>query len=1125
MKLSESHLVVILSFLFAPFVSALNLPVEAHFDEESQLANMPLNQGDVWNTLLANGDASLMVTQGSALNSYHSPSAPQALEIKDNSDSANVLLRTNGLREGNGSLGARRLKYHVSVLPKQEDGELVFSGRTSSGNKAYFKLVFASDGTIQWVDGSHNSSGSGPLVLGDYQVDQYNHVELLIDIVSQRMIASVNGSDIAVLETISSLDASVGTIDILQIESSANAIGTYYLDALVIEQIPPLPASSLPIGDYYVNAETGSDTNPGTQAQPWRSIWKINNTVFSEGSEIVFQRGQRWLESLDVPFYTGNSGTTLTIRASDIDHTQSIESQPRPQIGYLLDITDGFEILKNTSFEQAIDINISGSFSHDYIEDWKVDGVAHVKEDAGGHDKFLKLNAGTAISQDIILGIGGADIDVTLEVENLTTQDNPVQLQLIRKHPEGQIFYLKTNGSDWSITPSYLLSKTLDPSQKSTLSAVIKATNRDLQSANTAWQYELKIIAAGNAIQIDDVSMMARWLHNNSVHQLNIGSMSENLIAVPLNGDLSSGEVMLRDRRIDFNADLTDVEDLMMSMKSFMLYVKDSGYSAQSGFSKKIYAPYLEYSTLVKGKKHVVIESLDISGGRFGRSYAANSLINFEDWEWYSRFKTAGGGLILLNNETVTVKDTLVHDNGGANITTVTYESGDTSQIASDTVHILDSHVYRAGSEGMRLQAHNIKVAGNRVFDNALNVWSTDTNGIGAYSGSGTGSAGVLIERNNVYQNGAAIDLIAHNIVDARDTAIAAYNVSNVTIRDNYVHDNYNGGIYSHGGTQGAVAGTKILNNIVYNNGLALPGPVSRQGISIKLLDNSEVTNNIVVGNNVENDGGIEAGLIVYDYVSNTIVANNIVSDNNNATTQIFIDPASSVTDESNIDVDPQLRNPGMGLFSPEPWSPAYDGGEDVSHLSDAIGQQRKIGLKTDVGAYEQVVVNAGFESSQGLLHGWTRNWTGGTYQALSSAGGPDMAAHGDAALNMTIASGNFIILHQDLDMPASNNTYTLRFWCKNPIGELGLYIKNIDSGQNLTLTNQQTTTAGTYLRDFSCEGNGSEWREQQVTLHLGEHGLPDDGYRLVFYNYGKTQADFSLDDVSLSLELSKLLN
>jgi hypothetical protein len=64
---------------------------------------------------------------------------------------------------------------------------------------------------------------------------------------------------------------------------------------------------------YYVST-TGSDTNPGTQAQPWKTIAKVNALSFSPGDFILFKRGETWYETL-IPPSSGSAGSPITFGA------------------------------------------------------------------------------------------------------------------------------------------------------------------------------------------------------------------------------------------------------------------------------------------------------------------------------------------------------------------------------------------------------------------------------------------------------------------------------------------------------------------------------------------------------------------------------------------------------------------------------------------------------------------------------------------------------------------------------------------------------------------------------------------------------------------------------------------
>ena len=58
--------------------------------------------------------------------------------------------------------------------------------------------------------------------------------------------------------------------------------------------------------NYYVDATGGDDSNPGTEAQPWKTISKVNSTAYSAGDHIKFKRGESWAEFI-YPTSSGNA--------------------------------------------------------------------------------------------------------------------------------------------------------------------------------------------------------------------------------------------------------------------------------------------------------------------------------------------------------------------------------------------------------------------------------------------------------------------------------------------------------------------------------------------------------------------------------------------------------------------------------------------------------------------------------------------------------------------------------------------------------------------------------------------------------------------------------------------------
>jgi hypothetical protein len=50
--------------------------------------------------------------------------------------------------------------------------------------------------------------------------------------------------------------------------------------------------------DFFINAQTGADTNPGTKAHPWRTIARANAQNLAPGDHILFARGVNYVGAL-----------------------------------------------------------------------------------------------------------------------------------------------------------------------------------------------------------------------------------------------------------------------------------------------------------------------------------------------------------------------------------------------------------------------------------------------------------------------------------------------------------------------------------------------------------------------------------------------------------------------------------------------------------------------------------------------------------------------------------------------------------------------------------------------------------------------------------------------------------
>jgi M6 family metalloprotease-like protein len=80
---------------------------------------------------------------------------------------------------------------------------------------------------------------------------------------------------------------------------------------------------------YYVDATSGSDSNTGlTTSSPWKTINKVNTSIFLPGDSILFKRGQMWQETL-IPPSSGTSGNNITFGAYATGDLPKIDGSTR----------------------------------------------------------------------------------------------------------------------------------------------------------------------------------------------------------------------------------------------------------------------------------------------------------------------------------------------------------------------------------------------------------------------------------------------------------------------------------------------------------------------------------------------------------------------------------------------------------------------------------------------------------------------------------------------------------------------------------------------------------------------------------------------------------------------------
>jgi parallel beta-helix repeat protein len=118
--------------------------------------------------------------------------------------------------------------------------------------------------------------------------------------------------------------------------------------------------------EYYVDFTNGNDSNPGTQALPWKTIGKVNGESFSAGDHIKFKCGETWNEFL----FPGNSGNST----QGYIVYESYGSGDKPVLAHTDYgiIIDGYQYLEFNGFEITSSMGVmikdeSGSSPAAYI--------------------------------------------------------------------------------------------------------------------------------------------------------------------------------------------------------------------------------------------------------------------------------------------------------------------------------------------------------------------------------------------------------------------------------------------------------------------------------------------------------------------------------------------------------------------------------------------------------------------------------------------------------------------------------------------------------------------------------------------------------------------------------------
>lgn len=162
---------------------------------------------------------------------------------------------------------------------------------------------------------------------------------------------------------------------------------------------------------YYVNSATGSDRNPGTEAAPWRTLHRVERSIFSGGDTILLRAGQSFAGSLQL--------ATANLRDSAVGRPLTLESYGRGHASIEAGSSSAI-VAKNVSGIRVRNLELVGSNSSCSRE---TDGVALIEKAASGAliDGFSVEGVN---AHGFCNGVAVGTLDNSRRIENVTVADS-----------------------------------------------------------------------------------------------------------------------------------------------------------------------------------------------------------------------------------------------------------------------------------------------------------------------------------------------------------------------------------------------------------------------------------------------------------------------------------------------------------------------------------------------------------------------------------------------------------------------------------------------------------------------------------------------------------------------------
>jgi parallel beta-helix repeat protein len=522
---------------------------------------------------------------------------------------------------------------------------------------------------------------------------------------------------------------------------------------------------------YYVSTN-GSDNHNGlTPFTPWKTLSKVNSTLFSPGDTILFKRGETWREQFIIPT-SGKAGNPITFGAYGVGD--------RPRIAGTVNVVPHRNTIRNSNFEDffgTVDDGIQDNWLHFNSSAGHVEAVSDAPE--GGGDVAVKLtNSGSRASLYWQVYLP-AETNVKLSWKAKSTEGDGVVAIRNQLHGVTKYFLqedLKTWNSfeNWNIYP---LSGSVDSGWTS--------RSMTFWTDSIAGIYQIYFLsgnsaAGGDTTWVDDLSLTVQWEpYFKNTYQLGTGYEPRRVLIK------SGDEWILSLNAKDFGRDkdtLSNHEWVYEGSRGVIYFRDDAGSPVTSGIHMEISVPETGNNGecgIYLDQDHVFIDNLAVVG--------------WPDDD--PSLDHVGGIAIPDKTENISVTNCFV----GFNYRVGLYANADKSLFMNNTF------AYNGGSGFVMFgSAQGNTISYNEAkFNGYWGLASDDGEGIAL----GGNTSHNLVEWNDIHHNNRHPASWNHG-------GLVVYHSNYNVIRYNKVYLNFKAGVVLDG------AGNEFYYNIVYNNGI-----------------------------------------------------------------------------------------------------------------------------------------------------------------------------------------------------------------------------------------------------------------------------------------------------------------